>query len=181
MAGCSECNNPTTVLFDGICAACWATVEGRRLRAQVARLEAANAALAAALEGIVPHCSGVWMDVEGPAPECNEVGVWRWEDHDGREWKCDKHKDSHFYAEGPELDEDCVRVRAALSDGGEGWLEVREQAINALEWASAVFIEVLQKSEPAGEGWFKVPPGMLTTVGEVETANRAALDRLGGT
>ena len=79
------------------------------LHARIARLEAA-------LKGIAPRCSGVWMDVEGPAPECDEIGVWDWHDHAGQEWKCDEHKNSHFYIEGPELDEDCVRARAALKE-----------------------------------------------------------------
>ena len=50
-----------------------------------------------------------------------------------------------------------------------------EERKEALEWNEAAFTEALQKSEPAGEGWFKVPPGVLTLLGEVETGNAKAL------
>ncbi len=52
-----------------------------------------------------------------------------------------------------------------------------EELVDALEWDSAMFIEVLQKAEPAGEGWFKVPPGTLTTLGELETAARSLIEK----
>lgn len=51
------------------------------------------------------------------------------------------------------------------------------ELMGALEWDSAVLTEVLQKSEPAGEGWFKVPPGVLTTLGELDDARRALIDK----
>jgi hypothetical protein len=56
--------------------------------------------------------------------------------------------------------------------------ELIREAKDGLEWDSAAFIEVLQKAEPAGEGWFKVPPGTLTTLGELETAARALIAKL---
>ena len=49
------------------------------------------------------------------------------------------------------------------------------ELVDALEWDSAAFIEVLQKAEPAGDGWFKVPPGVLTTLGELEQAARTLI------
>ena len=64
--------------------------------------------------------------------------------------------------------EDLVRTIATLR-------ALVEERKEALEWNEAAFTEALQKSEPAGEGWFKVPPGVLTLLGEVETGNAKAL------
>ena len=58
-----------------------------------------------------------------------------------------------------------TRLTAALSpSAGEGWVPpgLVEEAMNALEWNSDIIIEVLEKSEPAGKGWYKVPPGVLS-------------------
>jgi hypothetical protein len=52
------------------------------------------------------------------------------------------------------------------------------EAMDGLEWDSAVFIEVIQKAQPAGEGWYKVPPGTLATLGELETAARSLIAKL---
>ena len=74
-----------------------------------------------------------------------------------------------------------VLARTALSpSAGEGWVPpgLVEEAMNALEWNSDIIIEVMEKSEPAGKGWYKVPPGVLTRLGELETLSRAALDAL---
>ncbi len=51
------------------------------------------------------------------------------------------------------------------------------ELVDGLEWDSAAFIEVLQKAEPAGEGWYKVPPGVLAMLGELETCARALIEK----
>lgn len=97
---CSRCNNPATVLFDGVCASCWGLAEVEQLCAQVARLEAANERLAAALRRLMAGFSH-----GGESVECT----------------CDA----------------CEQARAALSDQGEGWPEVREQAVKEIGLADA--------------------------------------------
>ena len=47
--------------------------------------------------------------------------------------------------------------------------------LRALQWNTDAILEVLQKAEPAGDGWFKVPPGVLGTLGELEQRGRAAI------
>ena len=56
--------------------------------------------------------------------------------------------------------------------------ELLREALEALKWDSAAFIEVLQKVEPAELGWYKIPPGVLTTLGELETAARVLITKL---
>jgi len=56
-------------------------------------------------------------------------------------------------------------------------LAENERLRDMVEWDIAVCVEVLEKAEPAGEGWFKVPPGTLTLLGELEEAARVALER----
>lgn len=50
------------------------------------------------------------------------------------------------------------------------------QLLEALEWRRDMIIEILQKSEPAGEGWFKVPPGVLARLGEIEELASPAIE-----
>ena len=45
----------------------------------------------------------------------------------------------------------------------------------ALQWDADLLLEILQTCEPAGQGWFKVRPGTLTTIGELEVLTRTAL------
>jgi hypothetical protein len=51
------------------------------------------------------------------------------------------------------------------------------ELVDGLEWDAAVLMEVIEKSEPAGEGWFKIPPGVLTTLGELEIARCALIEK----
>lgn len=48
--------------------------------------------------------------------------------------------------------------------------------LEALEWRRDMLIEILQKAEPAGEGWYKVPPGVLTRLGEIEQLAAPVID-----
>lgn len=53
---------------------------------------------------------------------------------------------------------------------------VSAQLLGALEWRRDMLIEILEKSVPAGEGWYKVPPGVLTRLGEIEELARPAIE-----
>ena len=76
------------------------------LRTRLAAAEQRAEKLAGALEACAPRCS------------CGEIGVWEWSDYDGQEYKCDKHKRSHFYEYGPTPVPEGAQARAALADEG---------------------------------------------------------------
>lgn len=61
--------------------------------------------------GLVRALREALLDVAG-CKYCDPavLGVWEWDDEDGIERVCDEHKDSHFYAHGPFLND---KLRAA--------------------------------------------------------------------
>ncbi len=52
-----------------------------------------------------------------------------------------------------------------------------KELVEALEWASAASGKAVQDAQPAGDGWFKVPPGTLARLGGMEALARAVLEK----
>ncbi len=94
--------------------------------------------LVEALEGVVPRCGFVWKTRE----DCDEIGVWLWDDYDGRTWKCDKHKNDNIYDIKPEYDEDigmacAVLIRARTEKESDG-IDFGEFASDLIENAPSM-------------------------------------------
>lgn len=63
---------------------------GDDLRAELAATQQALGETAAALEANLQRCN------------CGQIATWQWGDYDGEEFKCDEHKDDHFFTDGPD-------------------------------------------------------------------------------